>query len=218
MLPQVQRSQLDDPPEHQPLADLRFRRLLGRNEWAALPLAVRKRFSKRLTGDRVALYRGRVVFTRFNAAGRILSWLLRPFGAPLPLCDAEDVPAVVSVSEDDHGGGQWWSRMYGRPGLPPQVIHSAKRFGGATGLEEHLGFGFGMALRVEALSDGLRFSSDHYFLAVAGRRLRLPRWLQPGLTVVEHHDRGGGWFAFDLILRHPRFGLLVRQHALFRDE
>jgi hypothetical protein len=217
MLPHVEQERIEDRPEHQPLADLRFSRLVGREAWRELPLAVRMRFAKRLTGDRVAVYRGRVVFTRFNRLGRLLAGLLRPIGAPLPLSAAEDVAAVVTVCEDEAGGGQWWSRMYGRPGAPPQVIHSAKRFAGPTGLEEHLGFGIGMALRVEALGDGLRFASDHYFWALLGWRLRLPRWMQPGRTVVEHHDRGGGWFAFDLELRHPLFGLLVRQHALFRD-
>ena len=38
--------------------DVRFRRLLGAAEWASLPEAVQRRFSKRIVGDRVAIYSG----------------------------------------------------------------------------------------------------------------------------------------------------------------
>ena len=67
------------------------------------------------------------------------------------------------------------------------------------------------------MADGLRFVSDHYFLMAGGWRLRLPRWMEPGRTVVEHHDLGHGCFLFTLMLRHPLLGRLVEQHALFRD-
>jgi len=200
-----------------PLLDLRFRRLMGREAWDALPQAVRQRFSKRLSGDAVALYRGRVVRTDFSVLGWLLAQILRIIGAPLPVSRDTDVPAVVSVSEDHRSGGQVWSRLYGRRNGFPQVIHSAKRFAGVTGIEEYVGHGVGMALKVEALADGLRFISDHYFLTIAGRRLRLPRWIEPGQTVVEHHDLGHGCFRFSLKLHHPWLGRLVEQHALFRD-
>ena len=200
-----------------PLLDLRFRRLMGREAWDALPQAVRQRFSKRLSGDAVALYRGRVVRTDFSVLGWLLAQILRIIGAPLPVSRDTDVPAVVSVSEDHRSGGQVWSRLYGRRNGFPQVIHSAKGFAGVTGIEEYVGHGVGMALKVEALADGLRFISDHYFLTIAGRRLRLPRWIEPGQTVVEHHDLGHGCFRFSLMLHHPWLGRLVEQHALFRD-
>ena len=199
------------------LHDLRFRRLIGRAAWDALPAAVQKRFSKRLSGVAVALYRGRVVRTEQSRVGWLLAQALRLIGAPLPLSRDEDVPAVVCVSEDAVAGGQVWSRMYGRRRGFPQVIHSAKRSAGVTGLEEYVGRGIGMALRVEPMADGLRFVSDHYFVMVGQWRWRMPRWAAPGRTMVEHHDLGGGRFAFDLELRHPWLGLLVAQHALFDD-
>ena len=200
-----------------PILDPRFRRLIGGEAWDLLPQAVRRRFSKRLSGDAIALYRGRVVRTDFSALGWLLAQILRIIGAPLPVSRDTDVPAVVSVSEDHLSGGQVWSRLYGRRNGFPQVIHSAKRFAGATGIEEYVGYGVGMALKVEALADGLRFISDHYFLTIAGRRLRLPHWIEPGQTVVEHHDLGHGCFRFSLMLHHPWLGRLVEQHALFRD-
>jgi hypothetical protein len=207
----------DQPPREAALVDLRFRALVGKEAWDALPPAVRRRFSKRLSGQAVALYRGRVVRTEFSRAGWLLAQALRLIGAPLPVSRDTDVPAVVSVSEDGASRGQLWSRLYGRRRGFPQVIHSAKRFAGATGLEEYVGKGIGMALMVEPMADGLRFVSDHYFLAVGKARLPVPRWLAPGRTVVEHHDLGHGCFLFTLMLRHPLFGRLVEQHALFRD-
>jgi len=199
------------------LADLRFRALVGREAWEALPEAVQRRFSKRLNGVAVALYQGRIINTQFSALGWLFAQSLRLLGAPLPICRDTDVPAVVCVSEDGGSGGQLWSRLYGKKRGFPQVIHSAKRFAGPTGLEEYIGRGIGMALHVECLPDGLRFISDQYFLMVAGRRLRLPRWLEPGRTVVEHLDRGAEGFVFSLALHHPLFGRLVEQQALFRD-
>ena len=199
------------------LTDLRFLRLVGREAWEKLPAAVQARFAKRLSGEAVALYRGRVIRSEFSPLGWMLAQLLRLVGAPLPISRDTGVPAVVSVSEDGACGGQVWSRLYGRHRGFPQVIHSAKRFAGPTGLEEYIGRGIGMALRVEPMADGLRFVSDHYFLALWGRRLPLPRWMGPGRTVVEHHDLGNGCFIFSLSLTHPLFGPLVEQHALFHD-
>lgn len=199
------------------LLDLRFRALIGRAAWDALPAAVQKRFSKRLSGTTMALYRGRIVGTEHSALGWLFAQCLRLVGAPLPLSRDSDVPAVVCVSEDAQTGGQVWSRLYGRQRGFPQVIHSAKRFAGATGLEEYVGCGIGMALRVEAMADGLRFASDHYFVMISERRWTLPRWAEPGKTIVEHHDLGNGRFAFNLELFHPLLGRLVAQQALFDD-
>ena len=213
-----QQLKVDRVAERAPeLHDLRFRSLIGRAAWDGLPPLVQQRFSKRLSGVAVALYRGRVVRTEFSALGWLFAQALRLIGAPLPLSRDADVPAVVCVSEDAASGGQVWSRLYGRRRGFPQVIHSAKRFAGATGLEEYVGRGIGMALRVEPMADGLRFVSDHYFVMIGARRLRLPRWMAPGRTIVEHHDLGGGRFAFDLELRHPLAGRMVAQHAVFDD-
>ena len=210
-------TELDAAAREAELHDLRFRSMIGREAWGLLPPAVQMRFSKRLSGVAVALYRGRVVRTEHSRLGWLLAQGLRLIGAPLPLSRDDDVPAVVCVSDDAPSGGQVWSRMYGRRSGFPQVIHSAKRFAGVTGLEEYVGRGIGMALRVEPMADGLRFVSDHYFLIIGKRRWRMPRWAEPGRTMVEHHDLGGGQFAFDLELRHPLLGRLVAQHAVFDD-
>jgi hypothetical protein len=200
------------------LGDVRFRRLLGEGAWAALPPAVRARFAKRLGGGKTALYAGEIVECRMSSLGAAFANLARLVGGPLPLGRDVWVPAAVSVTEDPESGGQFWTRIYGRRRGFPQVIHSIKRFAGPTGLEEYVGRGIGIALRLEVGADGaLHFLSDHYFLSVLGRRLRLPRWLSPGQMRVSHIDCGDGRFAFMLSLVHPWLGEFVRQTALFSE-
>ena len=215
-------AQLQEVAEVEPLRggeayDTRFRSLIGEDAWRDLPLAVQKRFSKRLAGAKVAIYPGIIEEVRFSRFGWILAQLCRVIGAPLPLHRDKGVPATVCVSEDGLGGGQCWTRIYGRKHGFPQVIHSAKRFAGKSGLEEYLGRGIGMALRVHAENDGLVFRSDHYFLDLGPVRLRLPHWIGPGRTEVRHRDLGEGRFEFSLRLMHPLLGELVYQSGVFHD-
>jgi hypothetical protein len=171
-------------PPPAPLADARFRRLLGPDGWAALPAAVRRRFGKRVGPGQSASYAGDVVLCHISALGWLLAQACRLIGAPLPLDRGGGTAAVVSVTEDGGSGGQVWTRVYARRSGFPQVIHSAKRFAGPTGLEEYLGGGFGIALSLSPIAGGLRFASDHYFLMLAGRRWRLPALFAP---LPPHH-------------------------------
>ncbi|MEL7132295.1 MAG: DUF4166 domain-containing protein [Pseudomonadota bacterium] len=198
--------------------DDRFKRLLGPAEWARLPHAIRRRFSKRLLADASLAYQGRVTQMRMNPAGRALAFALRAVGAPLPF-DRTSVgrSAVVTVTEDAASGGQYWIRQYGRAAGFPQMVGSSKRFAGPTGLEEYIGFGIGISLRLESTSMGLYFVSDRYFLKLGQNRLPLPRWLSPGRLVVGHEELGNGQFRFTLDLAHPLFGQLIRQDATFQD-
>jgi hypothetical protein len=199
------------------LGDLRFRTLLGTAAWDSLPAAVRQRFSKRLEAGKTALYVGRVTTARRSRLGWLLAQATRLLGGPLPFDCTPGVPASVAVTEDARSGGQIWTRAYGRRCGFPQVIHSAKRFRGPTGLEEYLGWGLGMALILRADGKAIHFLSDHYFLEAFGFRLRLPRWIDPGRCSVSHIDQGGGHFTFVLKLTHPLFGELLYQEAHFRD-
>lgn len=199
------------------LGDLRFARLLDADAWAALPEAVRARFSKRYAPGRSATYAGTVTECRMSRVGWLLAQAARAIRAPLPLDRGGGAAAVVTVTEHAPSGGQVWTRVYARPNGFPQVIHSAKLFAGPTGLEEYLGFGLGIALRVAAQADRIVFVSDHHFWQLGPLRLRLPRWLAPGRLRIEHVDHGGGRFAFILALTHPLLGELIHQHAEFRD-
>jgi len=194
-----------------------FRRLLGTERWSGLPLAVRQRFERGVHAGACVAYVGEVVECRIRPVGWLLANLARLVGAPLPLHRDIGVPACVSVTEDLAGGGQFWTRQYGRRRGFPQVIYSAKRFSGPTGLEEYLGLGFGIALRLAAADGVLYFLSDHYFLKLGRLRLEFPKWLEPGALTIGHVDCGGGRFAFTLDLVHPWLGELIHQVAIFAD-
>jgi hypothetical protein len=198
------------------LADLRFRALLGSEAWAALPAAVRRRFSKRMGPGQTVTYRGAVTEIEASPAGTLLSQVARLIGAPLPLW-FEPGAAIVSVTEDRVGQGQVWTRLYVRATGFPQVIHSAKRFAGPTGLEEHLGLGVGMALTTTVEDGVLTFRSAFYFIDLMDIRLRLPRWAGPGDLTVIHAEAGEDRFVFGLDLVHPLLGRLIRQRGLFED-
>lgn len=199
------------------LYDLRFRALLSDKDWDQLPRRVQARFSKRLSNNRAAMYSGDIREMRFSRLGWLLAQAMRVVGGPLPYRTSVNCPAAVCVAEDRQGGGQLWTRVYYREQGFPQMINSAKRFAGPTNLEEHVGLGIGMALRVERLEKGLAFVSDHYFWQAGRFRLRLPRWIVPGRTVVQHIDCGDGSFDFTLQIIHPIFGELLYQRARFHD-
>ena len=204
--------------EFEPESDHRFRNLMGKDAWHRLPPAIRRRFGKRLSGGMSVTYQGQVVAMRMNLAGWCVSQIVRLVGSPLPF-DRQSVgqAAVVVVTEDQGSDGQFWVRQYGRKKGFPQVVHSSKRFSGPTGLEEYVGYGIGMALRVEATEDALYFRSAGYFVQCLGRKLRLPAWLAPGNLLIGHHDMGASNFLFSLHLSHPLFGEMIAQDCIFQD-
>ncbi|ELR04320.1 hypothetical protein GMDG_09029, partial [Pseudogymnoascus destructans 20631-21] len=112
---------------------------------------------QRLAPGDVLLYPGEVLETRLSRAGRLLAFLARAIGAPLPLQDGMTGAATVAVMENSGLGGLSWTRTYARQGKFPQVIHSAKCFAGSTGLEEHVGYGIGMSLAVTEENGALVF-------------------------------------------------------------
>jgi hypothetical protein len=197
--------------------DLRFSTLLDAASWSRLPHAIRSRFAKRLFPGASVTYAGHVLECQRTRFGMFLAHAARLIGAPLPLYEDYGTPATVTVTEDSATGGQFWTRIYGRRRGFPQVIHSSKRFAGPTGLEEYLGRGFGIALTVHADAQALHFRSDHYFLHLGRRRVRLPCWLAPGALSISHIERPDGWFEFTLTLRHRLFGEIIRQTAEFRE-
>jgi len=204
------------------LVDLRFRTLLKPEQWQALPAATRRRFSKRVNDARTIVYTGKLVKMHLSRTGWWLAQFLRIIGAPLPINEDINVPSVVAVTEDMATGGQVWTRIYANNTRFPQVIHSAKRFSGPTGLEEYVGCGVAMALNVRVTDGVLIFENEGYYLRFGKRRLKLPRWMMPGDLTVTHKDMGdddeAGHFEFSLELKHPWFGTLLKQVGHFCEE
>jgi hypothetical protein len=68
----------------------------------------------------------------------------------------------------------------------------------------------------------LNFVSDGYYFDLSMRRggrglhLRLPTWLSPGTTHVQHEDESCGWFRFTMTVTHPLFGEVFYQTGRFR--
>src|SRR5262249_35652460 len=67
------------------LGELRFRALMTEEDWASLPLAIRRRFSKRLAGGQTIVYAGEILERRMSRAGWWLVQAARLIGGPLPL-------------------------------------------------------------------------------------------------------------------------------------
>ncbi|GLR84717.1 DUF4166 domain-containing protein [Bradyrhizobium iriomotense] len=197
------------------LDDRRFRALLPDEDWGRLPLATWRRFSMR-DGDSV-VYVGVIDEVSFSDLGWWLAQAARLIGGPLPTGRDIGVPMIVTVTEDARSGGQTWTRICARRNGFPQVIHSAKRFEGPTGLEEYVGFGVSMALRIAVVGEVLEFRSAGYGLQIGRLWLPLPKWLTPGDLTVTHRDLGEGAFRFTLDVTHPRYGALIHQSATFRE-
>ena len=198
--------------------DTRFEKLLGRANWMRLPAPIRKRFGKRFKQGQSVAYQGVTTEMKMSRLGWAFAQAARAIGAPLPFeRNSVNQAAVVIVTEDKETNGQFWIRQYGREQGFPQMVHSSKRFAGPTGLEEYIGYGIGMALKLEATEHALFFKSEHYFLKVFGKRLRLSAWLVPITLTIGHHELGDHRFAFTLELNNRTFGQLIKQTAVFAD-
>lgn len=197
--------------------DDRYRKLLGTKAWMRLPKVVRSRFKKKLEDGETRLYKGEVVETMMTWTGRLIAHCARIVGGPLPLTPKAVGPANVIVTENAALGAQTWTRVYARDGRFPQVITSAKRFTGPTGLEECLGYGMLMRLQLLEEDGALVFRSTGYALEILGRAITLPDWFGPGRCDVIHRDIGHDQFTFTLELHHKLLGLLIRQVAIFKE-
>jgi hypothetical protein len=204
-------------PSEAAIGDIRFRSLLTFEDWSRLPGPVQRRFSKRMAEGATSIYVGRIVETDMTRLGWLIAQALRVIGGPLPIGRDVDVPSVVSVTEDFARGGQVWTRLYARRSGFPQMVHSAKRFQGPTGLEEYVGFGLGMALAVGVEDGALTFRSAFCFLGFGRWRLKLPVWATPGHITVTHKEIDEASFRFTLVVSHPWAGRLLRKVGIYRE-
>lgn len=194
-----------------PMASPSYASLLG-PAWSELPVRTRARFG---VEREMVCYHGRVVVSDYTLLGRLFRQVARLVGSPLPFDDTIG-PATVVVMATGRGSSSW-TRVYRRNAGRAQAIRSVKRFEGPTGLEEHLGAGLCMALRVHVEHASLVFESAGYSWALGSLRIPLPSWLTPGRLVVRSTELAAPCFRFCLTLNHPRLGVVLRQEAIFED-
>lgn len=197
--------------------ETRFARLTGES-WMQLPAPIRRRFSRHLADGERTVYLGEVAATRMTLVGRVIAQLARLVGAPLPLQASGRVPVTVIVTGCERLRGQVWTRVYDGASGFAQVIQSLKRFGGSTGLEEIVGRGVGMRLKLKVRDGALVFRSAGYFIRCLGMQLSLPNWLTPGVIEVIHREESRGQFSFSLSVTHVWAGDVIHQIAFFREE
>jgi hypothetical protein len=190
--------------------------LLPAAAWRLLSPSVQRRFDRIFTPGYTICFAGRTLEARMSRLGWLLAQIARLVGAPLPLF-ADVGPVAVAVTDHAGNGGQHWCRIYHRHRGAAQVIQSVKRFRGPTGLEEYLGCGISMALRVDVVAGELRFRSAGFALNLGQLRLSLPRWLSPGELSITHAEQAADAFEFELSLRHAWFGELVYQRMYFNE-
>ena len=194
-----------------PMSSPSYASLLG-TSWYELPARTRVRFG---VEREMVCYHGRVVVSECTLLGRFFRQLARLVGSPLPFDDTVG-PATVVVMATGRGSSSW-TRVYRRNAGRAQAIRSVKRFAGPTGLEEHVGAGLCMALRMHVEGASLVFESAGYSWAFGKARIPLPNWLTPGRLRVCSTELAAPSFRFCLTLNHPRFGVVLRQEAVFED-
>lgn len=182
------------------------------SSWSELPARTRARFG---VEREMVCYRGRVVVSECTLPGRLFRQFARLVGSPLPFDDTIGPATVVVMATG--GGSSSWTRVYRRHAGRAQAIRSVKRFADPTGLEEYLGAGLCMALRVHVENASLVFESAGYAWALGKVRIPLPSWLTPGRLRVRSTELAAPCFRFKLTLNHPRFGVVLRQEAVFED-
>lgn len=190
-----------------------IRRLIGAAQWFSLPKAVRARFAEHSANAR---YQGTFDEVRASFAGKLLAMCCRLLGTPVAPFTGTNVPATVNVFATPDGGTAW-QRIYQFPGRAPCIVESIKRLSREGTLVEALPAGMRMALDVYARDGVLHFVSTSYYCELGSLRIRLPGWLPPGITHVEHIDLGDGTFRFTMSVRHRWLGQVFWQSGRFRD-
>jgi hypothetical protein len=190
-----------------------IRRLIGETHWLSLAPAVRARFDEH-TAD--AQYEGTFDEVHASFAGKLLAMCCRLLGTPVAPFTGNNVPATVNVFATPDGATAW-QRIYRFAGRKPCVVESIKRLSREGTLVEALPACMRMALDVYARDGVLHFVSNAYYFELGGLRIRLPEWLPPGITHVQHIDLGNGSFRFTMSVRHRWLGQVFWQSGRFRD-
>lgn len=188
-----------------------LRHVLGEVAWLRLPAAVRARFGEPVLA---VDYIGNFDVVRASPPGRVIAWFCQAIGTPVVPRTGRDVPAVIHVGSVERGAS--WLREYHWPNGGTCRVHSTKVIGADGTLVEELPAKLRMPLEVYERQGVLHFVSKGYYFEFGHRKIRLPLWLCPGTTHVEHTDEANGWFRFTMTVMHPAFGEVFYQTGRFR--
>lgn len=186
-----------------------FRALLGVEGWNRLAPEIRRRFAV----DKTRAHYVGAADLEASVIGRLLAWLVIPFGRPLPTGRGHQ---DAEIDLHPARGGVRWLRHYLRPQRGWECVASTKKVDRTGRLYECAG-PLIMRLTVSEADGAIIFDSDNFYLDLFGLKLRLPDLFTPGAIRVVHRDLGEGRFCYTLTADHPVFGRTFHQTATFND-
>lgn len=189
------------------------RKTLGEAAWNRLPAAVRARFDDDVT---YAEYEGKFDVVQANLAGKLLAFFCRLIDSPIAPYTGDNIPAKVRVFANDRGG-MVWERTYRFEPNRICIVRTTKQLDDQGEFVEALPAGLRMPLDVFERGGALHFVSRGYVFDWPGVRIRVPDFLPPGVTHVEHIDEGDGWFRFTMTVTHKWLGEVFFQTGRFRS-
>jgi len=200
-------------PVHSPAPDDTYRRLLGPFQWRRLKPEVRARFSSKPIPGTDIRYVGNMK-VRHSFFGALFAQACRLIGTPLSPYAGNNALVDVALSADRAGGVEW-RRRYRFSWRREALVSSTKRLNARGVLEEHVGGGFSMQLKVFEQDGNLHFLSEDYHWRLGRWKVRLPALLTPGVTHVIHEQVSGERFRFVLRVTHPLLGETFYQEGEF---
>lgn len=200
-------------PAKLPSPDDTYRKLLGPFQWRRLKPEVRARFSQKPAPADEIRYVGNMQ-VRQSFFGALFAQACRLIGTPVAPYTGDN--ALVDVAlRLDQAGGVVWRRYYRFSRRREALVSSTKRVNDSGILEEHVGCGFSMQLKVFEQDGNLHFLSQAYHWRVGEVKIRLPMLLTPGATHVIHEQVSGERFRFILRVTHPLLGETFYQEGEF---
>ena len=193
--------------------DNSYEKLLGDTEWKKLKPEIQKRFSVKPAVGKKIIYVGNMQ-VKYSFFGWLFAKFCRLIGRPLATHAGEEVPVVVSLTQNQQHQGTEWRRDYSFAGYEETIV-SVKALDEKSQLEEHTGFGFSMSLDVRVVNGNLEFHSRKYNFRLGKICMTLPMLITPGNIIVKHEQVEKEFFRFTLEVNHPLLGRTFYQTGIF---
>jgi len=200
------------------VSDTGYRDILGEAAWARLNPEIRQRFSIRPAAGQCVRYAGVMDRVELSWMGWFFAQACRLIGTPLAPYRGKNVHMQIELIWDQKLNGVAWNRIYHFRAGRAFTVRSTKSRGGCGELIEHIGCGFSMRLKLSENHGNLVFTSTAYLLSIAGRTMRIPALLTPGVTTVTHEQIERDRFRFSLAVDHPLLGRTIFQDGEFYSD